>query len=106
MRKYKKIPEMSRVFEKREILENRAFEKKNKTYEEIRENDKNTFHLPRQEFPFCLNFLILCGFPQNRSVHYNDFTTFEKCSDMTETGDITNICVSPVFHSCNMITSL
>ena len=40
--------------------------------------DKSTIHLPRQEFLFCLNLLILCGFPHNRRVHYNDFTTFEK----------------------------
>lgn len=37
-----------------------------------------TIRLPRQEFLFCLNLLILCGFPHNRRVHYNDFTTFEK----------------------------
>ena len=27
--------------------------------------------------------LVLCGFPPNRKVHYNDCTAFEKCSDMT-----------------------
>ena len=72
---------------------------------EKQNNDKNPFHLPRQEFLFCLNLLILCGFPHNRRAHYNDFTTFEKCSDMTK-WETHNICVSPVFHSCNMITSL
>ncbi len=25
---------------------------------------------------------ILCDFSHDRRVHYNDFTTFEKCSDM------------------------
>lgn len=41
-------------------------------------DDKDTLCVPRQEFLFCLNLLILCGFPHNRRVHYNDFTTFEK----------------------------
>lgn len=40
--------------------------------------DMRLVYLARQEFLFCLNLLILCGFPHNRRVHYNDFTTFEK----------------------------
>lgn len=43
---------------------------------------QSTIHLPRQEFLFCLILLIICEFSQSRRVHYNDFTTFEKCSDM------------------------
>ncbi len=35
-----------------------------------------------RRFHFCLNFLILCGFSQDRGVHYNHFITFERCSDM------------------------
>ncbi len=38
-------------------------------------------------------------------VHYNDFTTFDKRSDMVK-WEIAQYSVSPVFHSCNMITSL
>lgn len=51
--------------------------------EGYKKHDQNTIHLPRQEFRFCLNLLVLCGFSHRRKVHYNDFTTFEKCSDMT-----------------------
>ena len=72
--------------------------KGNPIYKEKCEHDKNTIHLPRQEFLFCLNLLILCGFSCNSGVRYNDFTTFEKCSDMTEMGDNTISCTSRFFE--------
>ena len=51
-----------------------------------------------RSFSFCLNFLILCGFSQDNGVRYNDFTTFEKCSDMIEMGDSTKyLCISCFF---------
>ena len=40
--------------------------------------EEDPVYLSWKEFLFCLNLLILCGFPHNRRVHYNDFTTFEK----------------------------
>lgn len=46
--------------------------------EVYRDYDKNTFHLPRQELPFLLNFLILCVFLNGRREFYNEFTTFRK----------------------------
>lgn len=61
IRRYEKIPEISRVFRKRKTLENRAFEKKNKTYEEIRENDKNTVCMPRQQTNIFEKTLIYKG---------------------------------------------
>ena len=67
---YEKIPERTRVFKIVKTLENRAFEKKWRTYEEIRENDKNTFYLPRQytyvAVPICVECLILLGFSRVR----------------------------------------
>lgn len=44
--------------------------------------NSSAFRMPRQEFLFYLNLLTLCGFLHNRRMYYNDFTTFEKCSDM------------------------
>lgn len=49
--------------------------------EGYRDYDKNTFHMPRKELPFLINFLILCGFPYTKEIFYNVFTTF-RCFDM------------------------
>ena len=43
---------------------------------------KSSIYLPWQELPFLLNFLVLCGFPDDKQIFYNKFTTFEKRSDM------------------------
>lgn len=64
-----------------EMLQNQG---KTRIFKELSEHDKSIICLPWEEFLFCLNLLILCGFSHNRRVHYNDFTTSEKCSDMTK----------------------
>ena len=67
-------------------------------FQEEKYNDKNTFHLPRQEFLFCLNLLILCGLSRNKRVFYNKFTTFEKCSNMTKDRDVFSIKKENYMH--------
>lgn len=84
-----------------QIVESGVKSRKISIFKEFLRHDKNIICLPRQDFLFCLNLLILCGFPHNRRVHYNDFTTFEKCSDMTEMGDSTIPCI-PHFFICRL----
>lgn len=69
---------------------------------EKQNNDKSTFRLPRQEFFFSPNLLILCRFPYNRRVYYNDFTTFEKCSDMTKKEIVENEIFIPLYKFRNI----
>lgn len=70
--------------------------------EEKQNYDKSVIHLPRQEFFFCPNLLILCRFPYNRRVYYNDFTTFEKCSDMTKKEIVENEIFIPLYKFRNI----
>ena len=76
MPKYASSPKMGKCEKPRKI-------KEKPTYKEKCEHDKNTIHLPRQELPFLLNSLILCGVPHTKAIFYNVFTTFEKRFDMT-----------------------
>ena len=49
------------------------------------------------------NFLLLdCRFPYNRRVYYNDFTTFEKCSDMTKKEIVENEIFIPLYKFRNI----
>ena len=75
MLKYASFPKMGRCRKAHKI-------KEKPTYKEKCEHDKNTIYLPRQDLPFLLNFLVLCGFPDDKQIFYNKFTTFEKRSDM------------------------
>lgn len=65
-------------------------------------DDTRSLCMPWKEFLFCLNFLVLCGFPHNRRVHYNDFTTLEKCSDMTKKEIVENEIFIPLYKFRNI----
>ena len=48
---------------------------------EFKRYDKSFVRVPRQELPFLVNFLILCGFPHTKEIFYNAFITLERCFD-------------------------
>lgn len=64
--------------------------------------DKSIICVPRQEFLFCLICLVFCGFSHNKRVFYNEFTTFEKCSDMTKKEIVENEIFIPLYKFRNI----
>ncbi len=46
--------------------------------------------------------LVFCGFSHNKRVFYNEFTTFEKCSDMTKKEIVENEIFIPLYKFRNI----
>ena len=46
--------------------------------------------------------LVFCGFSHTKRVFYNEFTTFEKCSDMTKKEIVENEIFIPLYKFRNI----